>query len=548
VGISDLLVDHMIDVFFFYGLAFYTLGVALVMVGRQSSQLLFARAIWPLAFFGFLHGAHEWFEMFQLIHWSETGQPPGALDELVRLVLLVTSFVALLAFGAALLAPENLSWKRRYLPVWVALGIWALAVVVVLMVLPTASPNPIAIADVLARYFLGIPGAVLGTWALMSQQRAFRRLDMPQFGRDLVWCAAALLLYGAIGQVFVRQTSLPPSTVLNAPLFLAWFGIPVQLFRAVMAAMLTVFMVRALRAFDLENRRQLQQANETRLAAQTRALEAERRVVEETGRLNEELVQSAHELERLYAQAQVREQQLGELLHQVVSAQEAERQRIARELHDATGQALTAIALGLHGTEKLAAHGVPISADQVREIESFATNALGELRQIIADLRPPQIDDLGLVAALRWYVQAYQQRRGIPTELIVQGDAGQLPAEHRAEYEIVIFRIVQEALTNIAKHAAANHAVVKLQLSPTEICVTIEDDGRGFDPTPFLQREGPQAGWGLLGIRERALLLGGECKLATAPGQGTLISVCAPIKRDSIHVGPRAQTHPARAG
>ena len=307
-------------------------------------------------------------------------------------------------------------------------------------------------------------------------------------------------------------------------------------------------MVRALRAFDLENRRQLQQANETRLAAQTRALEAERRVVEETGRLNEELLQSAHELERLYAQAQVREQQLGELLHQVVSAQEAERQRIARELHDATGQALTAIALGLHGTEKLAAHGVPVSADQVREIERFATNALGELRQIIADLRPPQIDDLGLVAALRWYVQAYEQRRGIPTELVVQGDAGQLPAEHRTEYEIVIFRIVQEALTNIAKHAAASHAVVTLQLSPDQICVTIEDDGRGFDPTPFLQRDRQQAGWGLMGIRERALLLGGECKLATAPGKGTLISVCAPIKGDSTHGGQRAQTHPARAG
>ena len=75
--ISSFFVEHIIYVFFFYGLAFYTLGVTLVMVGRQSSQLRFARAIWPLALFGFLHGAHEWFEMFQLVHLLETGQPPG---------------------------------------------------------------------------------------------------------------------------------------------------------------------------------------------------------------------------------------------------------------------------------------------------------------------------------------------------------------------------------------------------------------------------------------------------------------------------------------
>ncbi len=118
----------------------------------------------------------------------------------------------------------------------------------------------------------------------------------------------------------------------------------------------------------------------------------------------------------LHDEAQQREKVLGELLRQVVGAQEAERQRIARELHDATGQSLTAVALGLRGLESRLAQEscgeiTPALLNQLRELQSFSTNALGELHRIISDLRPPQLDDLGLVAALRWYANAYSQRR-----------------------------------------------------------------------------------------------------------------------------------------
>src|SRR5690606_10985439 len=128
-----------------------------------------------------------------------------------------------------------------------------------------------------------------------------------------------------------------------------------------------------------------------------------------------------------------------------------ERQRIARELHDATGQSLTAISLGLRGVGKLVEIQAPLVAPQLREIEGYSTGALAELRRIIADLRPPQLDDLGLVAALRWYTQAFAQRRSIATEFILLGEPVRLPAE----VETVLFRITQEALTNVAKHANA---------------------------------------------------------------------------------------------
>ena len=153
------------------------------------------------------------------------------------------------------------------------------------------------------------------------------------------------------------------------------------------------------------------------------------------------------------------------LLHQAAQAHEkswpsccarwwAPRRRsasaFARELHDATGQGLTAVALGLRGVESLVSRGSVNNADlvgQLQELQSFSNGALRELREIIADLRPPQLDDLGLVAAMRWYIQAYERRRGITGVFAAEGDEGRLPDE----YKTVLFRIMQESLTNIGQ-------------------------------------------------------------------------------------------------
>lgn len=686
--ISAFFVRNIISVFFFYGLAFFIMGVALLLAGRQSSEFKFARAIRPLAFFGILHGMHEWFEMYQKIAALSSGYRPAPLDESIRLAILLLSFVMLLAFGIILLDPNEDDHKNQW-PLVGMVGLWGLSLAVVNRIFQLPPSELIALADVLLRYSLGIPGALLGTWALMAQQRTFREHNMPQFGRDLVWCAAALFLYGVVGQVFVRQTLLVPSTIINSALFLQWFGIPVQLFRGIMAAVLTFYMVRALRAFDLETRRRLEQANQ----AQAQALAAERRLSQEMEQLNEELRLAAHELSllldlsnllarpmsleerlrqvlakivhnfdfsergmivlanrhtdeldvqastgfpaetddnpasqwafnlgkqcveqatvvcrhadaeifeislsemlqsqecrkhpsptimialpltaqqepigsivlaqttiaptrqptlaelhlmsgiaqqlglsienaRLYQEAQQREKTLAELLHQVVGAQEAERQRIARELHDATGQSLTAIGLGLRGIESLLLNNISPKLEQIREIKSYSTNALKELRQIIADLRPSQLDDLGLVPALRWYAQSFEKRRAISTEVVLKGEEVRLPQE----YEAVLFRITQEALTNIAKHANATEAVITLEMFLMQIRLTIEDNGCGFDPD---KTAGDQTGWGLLGIKERTTLLGGQYEIDSTPGQGTMIQITIPLIGEMTNV------------
>lgn len=487
--ISAFFVRNIIIVFFFYGLAFFSLGLALALASRRESEFRFVQAIVPLALFGFLHGIHEWVEMFQKIAVLSNGYIPTTLHEVVRLGLLVASFAMLLGFGFTLLTPDGTPKRRIWLPVLGMVGFWLTAVLIIAVVLEPGNALLIAQADALARYSLGIPAALLGAWALMTQQRTFREANMPQFGRDLVWATTALLLFGVIGQFFVRETTLVPSNVINSALFLQWFGIPVQLFRGLTAIMLLVFMIQALKAFDVETRRRLDAANQARLNA----------------------------------------------LNQVVDAQERERQRIARELHDATGQSLTAIGLGLRGVEMhIESCDRPQLGllEKVREIKTYSTNALGELHQIIADLRPQILDDMGLAAALKWYVQSFQQRRSLPSELVIEGTSYRLPAE----YETVLFRITQEALTNIAKHARATRVIVTLTFSPAEIKLTVQDNGRGFNPQQTLKRNGRNAGWGLLGMRERASLIGGEASVESSPGQGTRIQIVVPTSRELLRV------------
>jgi two-component system sensor histidine kinase DegS len=227
---------------------------------------------------------------------------------------------------------------------------------------------------------------------------------------------------------------------------------------------------------------------------------------------------------RLYQAAQEREKRLGELLHQVVEAQEMERQRIARELHDATGQSLTAVALGLRGVESTLATNPAKAIAQLRELKGYSTDALGELRHIIADLRPSQLDDLGLVAALQWYVQEFEKRYDVHAEFVLEGERQRLPQE----YQIVLFRIAQEALTNIGKHAHATKATVRLEFELRQLRLTIRDNGRGFDPERVL-RESRPAGWGLVGMQERTLLLGGDFQVESDPEEGTCIQVTAPL-------------------
>jgi signal transduction histidine kinase len=206
----------------------------------------------------------------------------------------------------------------------------------------------------------------------------------------------------------------------------------------------------------------------------------------------------------------------------VVAAQEAERQRIARELHDATGQALTALGLGLRGAATTLGEDGDRTAQMLRKLESLAAGSLDELRRLIADLRPSHLDDLGLDAAMRWYAKELQARAGLDIQVEITGTPRPLSPPIR----IALFRIGQEALTNVIKHSGATRAWVRLGYTEQGVHLQVEDAGCGFDTSGHAIPSRPS--WGLLGMEERATLLGGQFSLDSHPGRGTRVEVVIP--------------------
>jgi two-component system sensor histidine kinase UhpB len=197
----------------------------------------------------------------------------------------------------------------------------------------------------------------------------------------------------------------------------------------------------------------------------------------------------------------------------VQQAQEAERARLARDLHDEANQALTGVLLRLEATMH---HAPPELRAELRETREVATQAMEELLRLARELRPAALDDLGLDAALRTKVDEFSRHSGLHTELELA--PGSLDALDAGE-QLVVYRVVQEGLSNAARHARASTVSIGLAREGAATVVRIADDGTGFDPAR------PSAGLGLMGMRERAALAGGRLAVDAAPGRGTTIEL-----------------------
>jgi signal transduction histidine kinase len=227
------------------------------------------------------------------------------------------------------------------------------------------------------------------------------------------------------------------------------------------------------------------------------------------------------DLDRVLAEARIYQGQLQHLSSQVLTAHEGERKRIARELHDDTGQALTSILVRLRLLEKTVKDETV--RRNVEELRDLTSNALDSVRRMAVDLRPAALDDLGLVPALHSYADKYSNAWPISVTFSAEGLKKRLPPN----VELVLYRIVQEALTNVAKHSGARSVEVKLRRRSNVITVTVADDGRGFDLREVTRKEG--AGLGLFGMRERLALVGGTVAIDSAPGRGTAIIARVPL-------------------
>jgi PAS domain S-box-containing protein len=207
------------------------------------------------------------------------------------------------------------------------------------------------------------------------------------------------------------------------------------------------------------------------------------------------------------------------LLGRVLSAQEDERRRIARDLHDEIGQSLTSLLIGLRN---LGYTPAPDAAPmRVGDLERIAVSTIDEVRRLARGLRPSVLDDLGLSAALERYAADYERGHGITVEVEAPDPS---PDRLPEAVETALYRIVQEALTNTAKHAVAKAVRIVVERGPSSVQVTVEDDGCGFDDDA-----GSGGQFGLSGMRERAALLGGCLTIESGPGRGTRVVVRIPL-------------------
>ena len=228
---------------------------------------------------------------------------------------------------------------------------------------------------------------------------------------------------------------------------------------------------------------------------------------------------------RLWDDLREKERVRGQLLDKVIVAQEEERKRIARELHDDTGQAITSLMIGLRAASDACEPSVRSRFEPLRDI---AAQTLESVKRMARELRPALLDDLGLAAALERYVASYRANFGLVVDFQLTGfgNDGRLPSK----VELALYRIIQESLTNIAKHAQAKNVSIVVERNPQTVIAVIEDDGRGFDVRAVLDSPHEETKLGLYGMRERAELIGGKLQIESTLNKGSSVFVEIPIQ------------------
>ena len=214
------------------------------------------------------------------------------------------------------------------------------------------------------------------------------------------------------------------------------------------------------------------------------------------------------------------------LAAEVIKAQERERQRVARELHDETSQALATLIINLEMLEALVGPEQQSLSKGLSEMKTLTTQMLESIRQLAYDLRPTMLDDLGLIPAVRWCMKSHLEKSGIESHLESAG----LDQRLDPELETALYRIVQESITNITKYARARHVTITLTADETAVKATIEDDGIGFDVERVLSSAPKDRGLGLFGMQERALVLHGRIDINSVPNMGTKIQATIPLE------------------
>jgi signal transduction histidine kinase len=450
-------------IYFVYGLAFFVMGLVVALQSRQSSQLELARSLNWLAGFGILHGLNEWGDLF--IPIQSTYLPIAVVNFLyvIQLVLLALSFMCLFAFGVSLLKPFGINKWLAAAPT----ALFILWVFTTFFVLTTLYRDEITwhhVSNAFARYFIAFPGGLLAAYSLREHAKhRILPLNTPTIYAALRVSGIALGAYAILGGLVPAPIPFWPGVVLNADTVQRWIGIPPLAFRALIGLLLAVSTIRALEIFQLETDQRIE-------------------LLERDSILN------------------------------------AERERIARDLHDGAIQKVYTAGLLVQSANKL--------IEPKSELSKRMERAAAALNDAIADLRSNlQTLHEGTSAQIKPLVELLHEAVVDPhyttmvdirldTNLASDSSLSPLRSGH-------IIRIVNEAMSNILRHARARHVHIRAEDRDSVLEITIKDDGVGFAASS-------PSGYGLQNMRDRARLLNGTLEIDSKVGKGTSITLEIP--------------------
>ena len=464
MGIIRMLVELNREIILFvYGLTFFVLGLAIALQSRHYSRLDLARSLSWLAGFGFTHALYVWGELFSPTQEAYLSLSGIEILHTLHLVFLGISVACLFEFGVALLRPLGRArWLHR-----VSAGLLVAWAIAAFFVVPRLTPDLLdwhERAEALARYFLGFPGGLLAAYGL--RQQTFRRiapLNVPHIVNTLRIAGVALALYAFFGGLIPSPVTFFPGNVLNSVTFEQVVGVPPSVFQSLLGLVLAITFIRALEIFDVETARMIE----------------------------------------------AMEQQ------QILSA---ERDRIARDLHDGVIQKVYTAGLLVESAQKQAASDSPVA----RRLDTAVTvlnDAIGDLRRNIGELRTTSSGE-SLPIALRRLAEdpRFQSLIHISLDLDLPDSDSLSPT--RTEH---VLAIVTEAMSNVVRHAHASQVKISTRLVDGRMHTVIQDDGIGLPSTV-------SAGYGLRNMHDRARLLGGQLDVASVNGKGTTVSLDIPVK------------------
>lgn len=465
----DILHAGWVILYFVYGQIFLIMGLVTGLKWRRRSRLELANSLPWFTGFGITIGLYQWGYIF--IPLQALYQPTQAVTEmyLIQLLFLYLAYFFLFQFGIELTLPvlPRYPWLRMA-PVTIFLSGITAFLIATSARLP--SGTSIDTWDAWGRYMLAFPGSVLAALGLLRQGRKVQEMDLPRISAYLRGAAIALLCYGLVGGLIVPKSAFFPASWLNYEVVLETLRIPVQVFRFVCGLAILCFIAPSLEVFRIETERLIEEMEQARLLA-------------------------------------------------------GDRERIGRDLHDGIIQSIYAAGLGLEEALNLIPKTASQAHEKIRATMERLNHCIQDIRNYIFELRGAQRPrELGQV--LEDMIYNLRLDTLLEVDLQVNGKrARRLSGEQIAH----LTQITREALSNVVRHAKAHHVKVTLDHEEDFVCLTVADDGVGMWMLPgdTVHKEKQ----GLLSMKERTALLGGEFSMESAPGQGTKVKISVPCRQ-----------------